>query len=140
MTFSESDLKQLSDSYEKLKKCIAERPETFYELLFRRAPALRSLFREDLAGQGMKFMTTLGLVMARIRDEESVDEQFRELGVKHAALGVHAADFEPMEEALIDTIAAELGDEATPELKALWRKAFREISSRMIRRGGISGA
>lgn len=139
MGFSDQDLKLLDESFEKLRTCIAEHPEDFYETLFRHAPQLRALFREDLAGQGMKFMTTLGVVLARLRDEDAVDTQFRELGAKHASLGVHAAHFPPMEDALIETIAAELGGEATPELLALWRRAFEAIADRMISRGGIPG-
>ncbi len=140
MTFSDTDLKLLESSYEKLRVGIAEHPDAFYEALFRHAPHLRNLFREDLTGQGMKFMTTLGVILVRLKDDDAVEEQFRELGAKHAALGVEAAHFAPMEEALIETIAAELGEEATPELEALWRKAFRKISERMIRRGGLPGA
>ncbi len=139
MGFSDQDLKQLEDSFEKLRTGIAKHPEDFYEALFAHAPQLKVLFREDLSGQGMKFMTTLGVVLARLRDEDAVDTQFRELGAKHASLGVHAAHFAPMEEALIETIATELGDEATPELLALWRRAFEAISDRMISRGGIPG-
>ena len=85
----------------------------------------------------MKFLTTLGVVLTRLRDEDAVDPQFQELGAKHAALGVRAKHFAPMEEALIETIRDELGSGFSPGLEALWRKAFRMIAARMIRRGDI---
>jgi hemoglobin-like flavoprotein len=132
-------MKQLDSSYATLRAGIAAHPEAFYEALFRHAPELRSLFREDLEGQGMKFMTTLGVILARLRDSDAVDAQFKELGSKHAALGVSAAHFAPMEEALMETLGKELGTAFTPELETLWRRAFQAMAARMIRRGGISG-
>lgn len=54
-------------------------------------------------------------------------------------LGVHAASFEPMGEAFIDTFREILGPEFTSEMESAWRNAYAEISKEMIERGGISG-
>ena len=138
MSYTEKEMELLKTSYEKLRTSVALRPGAFYDTLFMHAPELRSMFREDLEGQSMKFMTTLGVILTRLRDEDAVDERFKELGVKHAALGVQAQHFEPMENALIETLRGELGASFTSELDALWRRAFQTISERMIRRGNIS--
>ncbi|WP_368041105.1 globin domain-containing protein [Leisingera sp. ANG59] len=136
---NEAELKQLQDSYSKLKDAADKAPTYFYDALFRRAPELRQMFREDLEGQGMKFMTTLGVILAKLNDESAVSTQFQELGKTHASLGVLTPHFAPMEEALIDTLRNALGKEMTPELEGLWRVAFKEIAGKMIQRGNIPG-
>jgi len=134
---TEAELDQLRESYSKLKGDAEENPVFFYDALFRHAPGLRQMFREDLQGQGMKFMTTLGVILAKLNDETAVDPHFQELGKRHKSLGVLAQHFGPMEEALIDTLRHALGDGLTPELERLWRQAFTEIAGRMIQRGSI---
>ncbi|MBY6055080.1 globin domain-containing protein [Leisingera daeponensis] len=134
---TDDELKQLQDSYSRLREDAAKTPAFFYDALFRHSPELRRLFRDDLEGQGMKFMTTLGVILAKLKDETAVASQFQELGRTHASLGVLAPHFAPMEDALIDTLHHALGKEMTPELEALWRKAFKEIAGQMIRRGSI---
>lgn len=134
---TDDELKQLQFSYRKLNDTAGKSPAYFYDALFHHAPELRQLFREDLEGQGMKFMTTLGVILARLNDEDAVSPQFRELGTTHASLGIVTGHFAPMEEALIDTLRHALGAEMSLELEALWRQAFKEIAEKMIERGGI---
>lgn len=128
----------LRGSFEDLQSDFDQFSTYFYEALFLRAPELRELFREDLSGQGMKFMTTLREVVLNVQDAGSEAERLTELGGYHATLGVTAKSFAPMEEALIDTLKHTLGDGFTAELENAWRKAYAKISSRMIREGGIS--
>ena len=71
MTVSASDLKLIRTSFDRLRDDLDSHSTEFYEALFRRAPYLRSMFREDLAGQGMKFMTTLGAILTGIEDDEA---------------------------------------------------------------------
>ncbi|OBY27014.1 globin domain-containing protein [Leisingera sp. JC1] len=136
---TDDELKQLQHSYSKLKEETGKSPAYFYDSLFRHAPELRQMFREDLEGQGMKFMTTLGVIIARLNDESAVAPQFQELGKTHASLGVLSKHFAPMEEALIDTLHHALGKQMTGELETLWRTAFKEIAAKMIERGDIPG-
>ncbi|NIZ59698.1 globin [Sedimentitalea sp. CY04] len=137
MSFTKEELELLHNSYEELRKGVALHPRAFYDALFEHAPQMRSMFREDIEGQNMKFMTTLGVILTKLQDEDAVDERFQELGTKHAELGVQVGHFQPMEDALIDTLKNELGAGFTAEHDALWRRAFLTISERMIRRGNI---
>lgn len=109
----------------------------FYESLFRHAPHLRRMFRDDLTGQGMKFMTTLDVIVSKLDNEEEIADQYTGLGKLHASVGVHRADFTPMEEALIDTMRNAMGANFSSELEHAWRKAFTIVSTNMIRRGDI---
>lgn len=139
MTLSETELDMVCSSLERLRNDFAGHPQYFYQALFRRAPELREMFREDIEGQGMKFMTTLAVIVSRLNDDAGSAEQYIGLGKLHATLGVASAHFAPMGEALIDTLREGLGRDFTPELEAAWRKAYDHVSSTMIRRGAIGG-
>ncbi|WP_171181496.1 globin domain-containing protein [Ruegeria sp. HKCCD8929] len=133
-----SDEVLLKQSFDRLQSEFDRFSTDFYEALFRRAPELRHLFREDLAGQGMKFLTTLREIIMHAQDAAGQSERFRELGSYHARIGISAKDFAPMEEALIETLADILGEDFTPELEQAWRRAYADISAKMIGKGGMS--
>ncbi len=137
MTLTSTELDMVRTSLATLRRDFDAHSLYFYEALFKRAPHLREMFREDLAGQGMKFMSTLGVIVEKLNDDDASAAQYTDLGKKHAILGIKADHFAPMEEALMDTLRAGLGREFTPELEAAWRKAYAKVSANMIRRGAI---
>lgn len=128
----------IRETFELLRSRLEPASVNFYNALFRRAPHLRKLFRDDLAGQGMKFMTTLGFVIENINRTEMLTERLSDLGQVHAIMGIRAADFEPMGEALMDTFREELGEAFTPEAEAAWRAAYADLSNRIIALAGIA--
>ena len=138
MGISDNELRMVQASLDRLRHDFDTRSMYFYERLFQRAPHLKDMFRDDLAGQGMKFMSTLDAVVQKLDDEGQLASQYMGLGEMHAAIGVRAADFMPMEEALIDSMKDALGDDFSPELETAWRKAYAIVSGNMIRRGHIS--
>lgn len=137
MTTSELDIVLVKKSFEDLRPYLEPTSLQFYEALFQRAPHLRSLFREDLKGQGMRFMNTLGLILANFENPNSSAVDYAELGRLHTTLGIRQKDFVPMEEALIETIKVRLGDQFSPELEASWRSAYKDFSHRLIQEGAI---
>ncbi len=137
MGLTASELALIQASFDHLRRDFDRHSNAFYDALFRHAPELRSMFRDDLAGQGMKFMTTLEAIIQKLGDEEDVIEQFVGLGATHKSLGVKRAHFGVMEEALMDTLREALGEGFTPELQKAWRTAYEIVSANMIRRGGI---
>lgn len=124
-------------SFETLQQRLGPASMVFYEALFRRAPELRAMFRDDLAGQGMKFMTTLGTIIVNLDDPDAQGDKFAELGRGHALIGVKASHFAPMGAALIETLRDELGADFTAELEAAWQAGYDELAARIIRRGHI---
>ncbi len=128
----------IRESFGKLRDRLRPASVFFYEALFGRAPELRAMFRDDLAGQGMKFMTTLGIAIENIEKPEDLGGKFADLGKFHAVIGVKAEHFAPMGEALIDTLREELGAEFDAEVEAAWRAAYAELAGRIIRRGEIT--
>lgn len=137
MPLSDDQISMIQTSFDRLRENVERQSRYFYEALFRHAPQFRAMFREDIGGQGMKFMSTLGIIIDNLHAPEAILDEYVELGRSHARLGVKAADFKPMEEALMDTLRNELGEEFTPELERAWRTAYEEFSALMIGKGEI---
>ena len=110
----------------------------FYDNLFALAPELRALFRSDIAGQGMRFMTTLATIADLLEAPDELSDEIDDLAKAHAGLGVKAAHFAPMGAALMATLAETLGAEFTPELEAAWHAAYDHFAALMIARGGFA--
>lgn len=137
MPLTDHDLRLVQESLERIRDEFDSRSIYFYDVLFERAPRLKDLFRDDLAGQGMKFMTTLDLIVRHLHNEEGLADRFRRLGELHAAIGITQADFAPMEEALIDTMRDALQEAFTPEVEQAWRKAYGILRRNMTDLGSI---
>ena len=91
------------------------------------------MFREeDLGGQGMRFMTTLSVIIDNLHHPEAIEERYADLGAGHRALGVKAEHFEPMGKALIDTLADSLGARFTDETREAWKAAYAEVAQAII--------
>lgn len=137
MTVTSEQAALLKDSLHTLRGRLEPASMSFYEALFRRAPGLRAMFRDDLAGQGMKFMSTLRMIVGAIDQPEGLATRYKELGQGHALMGVKAEHFAPMGDALIETLRLELGEDFTPTVEAAWRAAYAELSARIIGAGDI---
>ena len=135
LTTGQTDL--IRESFALLQPEVETASERFYERLFALDPSLRELFRSDMAGQGMKFMTTLGYAIDNIQHHDKLGQKVEELGRSHGLIGVKAAHFAPMGEALIETLREELKEDFTAELETAWRAAYDDLSERVIRRGGL---
>jgi len=105
----------------------------FYARLFQIAPALRALFRHDIAEQGGKLMAVLGFAVAALDRPADLAPAVQALGRRHVAYGVAQADFAPVGTALLDTLATALGAEFTPEARGAWTQAITALA-------GIMGA
>ena len=134
---TQDEIARVKQSFEDLRPHHEPTSYDFYEALFRRAPELRDLFREDLKGQGMRFMNTLGLVLDDMEDPGRTTIDYAELGKLHTTLGVRQAHFEPMEEALMESLSNKLGEAFTQDLESAWRSAFEAFSKKLIEAGDI---
>ncbi|NOX40872.1 MAG: hypothetical protein GXP05_10250 [Alphaproteobacteria bacterium] len=109
----------------------------FYEIFFRLAPHVKSMFRDDIVGQEMRFMTTLKVIVDNLDQPDVLKPRYAELGHTHAILGVKRKDFDPMGEALIETIRETLGDAFTRETEAAWRQGYRHVADQIIAGAGL---
>jgi len=137
LALSDREIDLIRAGFRELRSDIQPRSEAFYAAFFRRAPELRPMFREDLSGQGMRFMSTLAVLLDHLNDPETLAERYADLGRSHRALGVKAAYFEVMGEALIETLQGALGEAFTPETEEAWRKAYGQFSLAVMAAAGI---
>jgi hemoglobin-like flavoprotein len=104
----------------------------FYGRLFEIAPAVKPLFRGDMAEQGRKLMATLGVVVNGLSNLDSILPAASALAKRHVGYGVKPEHYEPVGVALLWTLERGLGERWTPELAAAWRTAYGVLSQFMI--------
>lgn len=136
MKLSPEELAEIRVSMAVLKEKMEPASTSFYERLFEIAPELRDMFRADISEQGMRFMSTLALIVDCIDHEEELNPKIDRLAEGHAAYGVKPEHFAPMGQALMETMEAELGDALTGAQKAAWRQAYAVIARKMIAAAG----
>jgi hemoglobin-like flavoprotein len=130
MTPQQVDLVQ--SSFAKVVPIAETAAGLFYNRLFEIAPQTKSLFHVDMAEQGRKLMTTLGVVVNGLRNLDAILPAAKALAVKHVAYGVTATDYKPVGEALIWTLGQGLGPDFTPEIEEAWLSAYSTLSGVMI--------
>jgi hemoglobin-like flavoprotein len=131
VALSDRQIRLVKGSLPKIHDRLEPASMAFYENLFSIAPDMRPMFREDLAGQGMKFLTTMNTIAELLDDPEALESELRDLGEGHASFGVRGEHFAPMGAALMVTLGETLGADFTDELQAAWRAAYEEIARRM---------
>lgn len=109
----------------------AEFAAAFYARLFQIDPTLRRLFPHDLTDQGGKLLKTLSFAVAALDRPEALRPAVLALGQRHAGYGVTVAMAEPVGAALLDTLAAALGEGFTPEAREAWAAAYGALAAMM---------
>ena len=136
MQLSEREIALLRESFRLLRLEEEAASERFYERLFEIAPEVRPMFPADMSEQGMKFMSTLGVILDHIDRPQALEPHLDNLAKGHAAYGVRPEHFPPMGQALIDTMRETLGDRFPEGADAAWRTAYDELANEMVRRAG----
>lgn len=131
MTLSASEIALIRESFERLQPHVESASELFYRRLFEIAPELRALFRADMAGQGMRFMTTLAVIVQHFDDPEALTPYLRRLAAGHAAYGVRPEHFRPMGRALIVTMRETLGAGFPDGAESAWEAAYDLMAQEM---------
>lgn len=103
----------------------------FYEQLFQVNPALRTLFRGDLAAQGERLLAMLDAAVAGLEQPQQLLPTLQALGRRHVGYGVLPAHYEQVGQALLATLALGLGAGFTPEVRAAWCAVYDLVSQTM---------
>ena len=122
----------VQDSYAHLVPVAGTVADHFYSYLFEIAPEVRPLFKGDMAQQGSKLMTTLGVAVKGLSNLEVIVPVVETLARKHLDYGVEAKHYEPVGAALLRAIEHSLGTAYTPEIGTAWAEAYAVLSSTMI--------
>jgi methyl-accepting chemotaxis protein len=119
-------------SYQRLGPRLPDVAVHFYQELFLRDPALRPLFTTDMAEQRVRFTTKLTEIVDAIPRLDELLAHTRALGARHVGYGVHAVDYPTVGAALLDAIAAVLGDDFDAETRQAWVVAYNLMAETML--------
>jgi methyl-accepting chemotaxis protein len=119
-------------SYQRLGPRLADMAARFYEELFRRNPALRPLFTTDLAEQQVRFARKLTELVDAIPRLDDLLAHTRALGARHVGYGARTADYPTVGAALVDALAAVLGDGFDAETREAWVLAYNLMAETML--------
>jgi nitric oxide dioxygenase len=108
----------------------------FYRRLFAADPALPALFSTDPAEQRTKFVAELNQIIRSIRDHPAFLDRATHLGAEHDEYGVRPRHYRAAGVALLDALAATLGDRWTVEAAEAWAGAYDLTTAAMLAGGG----
>lgn len=103
----------------------------FYGRLFELNPALRPMFRSDIAVQGRKLMDMLTAVIDNLDHLEDLAPAIRAMGQRHVGYGVQLEHYDAVKTALIWALGQALDTEFYPEIKTAWSSVIEAISTVM---------
>ncbi len=99
----------------------------FYDHVFEIAPETRSLFSGNLGAQGNMLTHMLRGIIYTLSRPEFLQMGLKALGNQHRDYGVKREHYPVVKQALLQTIAEELGDEYTEEIGRAWDEAISMI-------------
>ncbi len=122
----------VQQSFSKVVPISEQAAKLFYGRLFDIAPEVKPLFRNDMAEQGRKLISTLAVVVGGLTKLDTVLPAASALAKKHVAYGVTPQHYEPVGAALLWTLEQGLGPDWTPEVAEAWTGAYTTLSGFMI--------
>jgi len=122
----------VQNSFSQISPIADQAAALFYQRLFELDPALKSLFKGNMAEQGKKLMQMIGVAVNGLTRLDEIVPAVRQLGKRHVGYGVTPAHYETVGAALIWTLELGLGTSFTPQVKDAWVTAYTLLSSAMI--------
>ncbi|HEB79368.1 MAG TPA: hemin receptor [Rhodospirillales bacterium] len=105
--------------------------EMFYNRLFELNPSFRSLFKGDMAEQGLKLMAVLKTAVNSLDRLHNIVPAVEALGRRHVGYGVEEEDYDTVSEALLWTLEKGLKDDFTEEVRDAWTSVYDALASTM---------
>lgn len=103
----------------------------FYEKLFTRHPALRSMFPADMKGQQAKLTSTLSWAVMNLSKPAEVKKGVAELGQRHVQYGTKPEHYPIVCKLLLETMGEVAGDQWSSSLAHDWEVALFLLSELM---------
>jgi hemoglobin-like flavoprotein len=122
----------VQSSFERLGPQLPAMAARFYQELFGRDPALRPLFTTDPAVQQARFAEKLTEIVRAIPRLDELLSHTRALGARHAGYQVRAGDYRTVGAALLDALAAVLGDSFDAATRQAWTLAYNLVAETML--------
>lgn len=128
---SPDDMEAVRRSFNKVAMLNEQVGLQLYDRLFALDPSLRTLFGGDIGHQGDKLMATLGSAVRHLSNPKAMEAALKTLGERHRGYGVLDEHYATMGEALLLTLAANLGPEFTSEVRRAWITLFDMVAGMM---------
>jgi len=128
---SPEQVKLIKSSFASVLPFAEEAGKLFYQRLFALDPALRPLFKSDIAEQSRTLMRMIAVAVNGLDRLETIVPAVRALGVRHAGYGVVDVHYETVGEALLWTLEQRLGESFTPEIAEAWSTAYGILAQTM---------
>lgn len=103
----------------------------FYDRLFQLDPALKAMFKGDMATQHQRLAAMLDTAVGLLDQPGELMPALRNLGRRHAGYGVQEAHYAVVGQALMATLAEMLGDAFTPDMQTAWAQTYGLIAQVM---------
>lgn len=112
------------DSFAKVAPIADTAAALFYGRLFELDPALKPLFKGDMAAQGKLLMQMIATAVGALDRIDAIVPAVESLGRRHAGYGVAASHYDTVGAALLWTLGQGLGPAFTPDVKAAWTETY----------------
>ena len=122
----------VQSSFDRLGPQLPTLATRFYQELFARNPALRSLFTTDMAEQKVRFSRKLTEIVWAMPRLAELLTHTRALGARHVGYGVRVADYRTVGDALFTALAAVLGDSFDTPTREAWILAYNLVAETML--------
>ncbi len=130
---TESQVKLVQDSWEKVVPIAPQAAELFYGKLFEMDPDLKPLFTSNMEEQGKKLMDMITLAVRGLGDLEKLVPALESLGKKHVDYKVLPEHYDTVGRALLWTLEQGLGPEIfTDDCRDAWAAIYKVMSDTMI--------
>ena len=122
----------VQSSWDKVVPIADQAAEIFYGKLFEMDPEVKPLFaNSDMSEQGKKLMQMITMAVKGLDNLDQLVPAVQELGKRHVGYGVTAEHYDTVGAALLDTLAAGLGEAFTPETKEAWTLTYTTLADVM---------
>ena len=118
-------------SWKQIAPVAEDVPTLFYDKLFSLDPALKPLFKGEIAQQGRKLMQMISTAVEGLGRIESLAPAVRDLGARHREYGVRDRDYDTVAAALLWTLDRGLGSAFTVEVEDAWVAVYGVLAGTM---------
>ena len=125
-------VKLVQDSFAKVAPIAPQAATIFYDRLFEVAPAVRSLFPDDITEQKKKLMAMLAVVVNGLDKLDTILPAASALAKRHVSYGAASEHYPVVGAALLWTLEKGLGDHWTKDVADAWTQAYATLSGFMI--------
>jgi len=132
MALNQAQIDRLTSSFQAVEPQLDLVVSVFYGKLFETAPAIRSMFPDDLGKQKQHMVSALMLVAKNIPNIENLAVPLREMGARHVGYGAEEAHFPVVRNTMVFALGEVAGYIWTQQIADDWSTALDAIAGYMI--------